>query len=113
MSEDAPVNTGAAVWPELRLGVAWRYGGCRPNCTAGRPGIRGRRFDDLYNLVCDPAFLMVAWERVAGNAGARTAGIDRATVAWIVVPVSGWRRSCTRSVTSCGPGRSHRSRYGR
>ena len=27
----------------------------------------GRRFDDLYNLVCDPAFLLVAWERVAGN----------------------------------------------
>ncbi|HYN74334.1 MAG TPA: hypothetical protein VES60_17715, partial [Nakamurella sp.] len=36
-----------------------------------------------YNLVCDPAFLVVAWQRVAGNVGARTAGIDRATVAWI------------------------------
>ena len=33
---------------------------------------RGRRFDDLYNLVCDPAFLLIAWERVAGNTGART-----------------------------------------
>ena len=43
----------------------------------------GRRFDDLFNLVGDPAFLMNAWERVAGNIGARTAGIDRATVAWI------------------------------
>ena len=30
-----------------------------------------RRFDDLYNLVCDPAFLMVAWDRVRGNKGAR------------------------------------------
>ena len=29
----------------------------------------GRRFDDLYNLVCDPAFLLIAWERVAGNSG--------------------------------------------
>jgi RNA-directed DNA polymerase len=28
----------------------------------------GRRFDDQYNLVCDPAFLQVAWERVAGTA---------------------------------------------
>ena len=24
----------------------------------------GCRFDDLYNLVCDPAFLLIAWERV-------------------------------------------------
>jgi RNA-directed DNA polymerase len=35
-----------------------------------------RRFDDLYNLVCDPAFLVVAWNRVRGNKGARTAGVD-------------------------------------
>jgi RNA-directed DNA polymerase len=40
----------------------------------------GRRFDDLYNLVCDPAFLLIAWERVASNVGARTAGVDRYTV---------------------------------
>ena len=35
-----------------------------------------RRFDDLYNLVHDPAFLAVAWERVRGNRGARSAGVD-------------------------------------
>ena len=35
-----------------------------------------RRFDDLFNLVCDPAFLMVAWDRVRGNRGARSAGVD-------------------------------------
>ena len=35
-----------------------------------------RKFDDLYNLVCDPAFLLVAWDRVRGNKGARTAGVD-------------------------------------
>jgi len=35
-----------------------------------------RRFDDLYNLVCDPAFLVVAWDRVRGNRGARSAGVD-------------------------------------
>src|ERR1019366_8701534 len=35
-----------------------------------------RRFDDLFNLVCDPAFLVVAWSRVRGNKGARTAGVD-------------------------------------
>jgi RNA-directed DNA polymerase len=36
----------------------------------------GRRFDDLYNLIYDPAFLVVAWNRVRGNKGARTAGVD-------------------------------------
>jgi RNA-directed DNA polymerase len=35
-----------------------------------------RRFDDLYNLVYDPAVLVVAWERVRGNRGARSAGVD-------------------------------------
>jgi len=36
-----------------------------------------RRFSDLHNLVYDPAFLVVAWNRVRGNRGARTAGVDR------------------------------------
>src|SRR3954463_11507438 len=36
----------------------------------------GRRFDALANLVYDPAFLVVAWDRVRGNKGARTAGVD-------------------------------------
>jgi RNA-directed DNA polymerase len=35
-----------------------------------------RRFDDVANLVYDPAFLVVAWSRVRGNKGARTAGVD-------------------------------------
>jgi RNA-directed DNA polymerase len=35
-----------------------------------------RCFDDLFNLVYDPAFLVVAWSRVRGNKGARTAGVD-------------------------------------
>ncbi|WP_416332913.1 group II intron reverse transcriptase/maturase [Amycolatopsis echigonensis] len=43
----------------------------------------GRRFDDLFNLVHDPATLRVAWERVATNTGARTAGSDGVTVARI------------------------------
>src|SRR6266498_3499466 len=38
-----------------------------------------RRFDDLFNLVADPAFLLVAWARVRGNKGARTAGVDGRT----------------------------------
>lgn len=38
-----------------------------------------RRFDDLYNLVADPAFLAVAWKRVRGDRGARSAGVDGVT----------------------------------
>ena len=39
----------------------------------------GRLFDDLFNLVHDPATLMVAFDRVAGNQGARAAGVDGLT----------------------------------
>ena len=42
-----------------------------------------RRFDDLFNLVTDPAFLLVAWDRVRSNKGARTAGADGKTVSYI------------------------------
>ena len=42
-----------------------------------------RRFDDLFNLVADPAFLLVAWDRVRGNKGARTAGVDGQTVSYV------------------------------
>ena len=42
-----------------------------------------RRFDDLYNLVCDPAFLLVGWIRVRSNKGARTAGVDGETAYYI------------------------------
>ena len=35
-----------------------------------------RRFCDLYNLVADPAFLVVAWHRVRGNRGARSPVVD-------------------------------------
>lgn len=40
-----------------------------------------RRFDDLFNLVADPGFLLVAWVRVRGNKGAKTAGVDGRTAA--------------------------------
>ena len=44
-----------------------------PNC----------RFDDLDNLISDPAFLVVAWRRVKGNRGARTAGVDGQTAYYV------------------------------
>ena len=43
----------------------------------------GRRFDDLFNLVADPAFLLVAWDRVRGNKGARSAGVDGQNVYYV------------------------------
>jgi len=42
-----------------------------------------RRFDDLYNLVYDPAVLVDAWQRVKGNRGARSAGVDGQTAYYI------------------------------
>jgi len=82
MSEDASVNTGAVRWPEpdsayfavRRMQIKLhRWAGEEPS----------RRFGDLFNLVYDPAFLVHAWERVSTNAGARSPGVDRVTVAWI------------------------------
>src|SRR3954452_16223631 len=47
----------------------------------------GRRFDDLFNLVHDPATLIVAWDRVATNRGANTAGSDGWTITRIKAEV--------------------------
>ncbi|MFJ8531761.1 reverse transcriptase domain-containing protein [Streptomyces sp. NPDC093591] len=44
-----------------------------------------RRFGDLFNLVADPGFLLVAWDRVRGNKGARTAGVDGRTASSIAL----------------------------
>src|SRR5262249_43572159 len=46
-----------------------------------------RKFDDLFNLVADPAFLLVAWDRVRSNKGAKTAGVDGRTALSIVLRV--------------------------
>jgi len=42
-----------------------------------------RQFSDLFNLVADPAVLLVAWQRVRRNKGARSAGVDGATAFFI------------------------------
>jgi RNA-directed DNA polymerase len=82
MSEDAPVNAGAAQWPdEGSAYYAVRRMQAKLHHWAG--GDSSRRFGDLYNLIYDPAFLIHAWQRVSSNAGARTPGVDKATVAWI------------------------------
>jgi len=82
MSEDAPANAGAVQWPDSGSAYyAVRRMQIKLHRWAGEDS--SRRFGDLFNLVYDPAFLIHAWERVASNAGARTPGIDKATVAWI------------------------------
>ena len=42
-----------------------------------------RRFDDLFNLVSDPGVLLMAWDRVGGNKGARSAGVDGRTAGFV------------------------------
>jgi RNA-directed DNA polymerase len=70
------VNTGAPQ-PTLSLKEAEaRVLGIQTKLHQWATGDPSRRFDDLFNLVCDPAFLLVAWHRVRGNKGARTAGVD-------------------------------------
>ncbi len=54
----------------------------------------GRRFDDLDNLVYDPAFLVVAWKRVRGNKGARSAGVDGVRLAPSAVLPGGCSTGC-------------------
>jgi RNA-directed DNA polymerase len=46
-----------------------------------------KKFDDLFNLVTDPAFLLVAWDRVRGNKGAKTAGVDGRTAVSVIAGV--------------------------
>lgn len=63
-------------WP-VDLTEAWhRVLGMQTKLHCWAVADPGRRFDDLFNLVHDPAFVMAAWDRVRGNAGGRTAGVD-------------------------------------
>lgn len=68
------MNTGV-LWPEVEAAEAQVL---RVQTKLHQWAIDdpGRRFDDLFNFVCDPAVLVVAWRRVRGNRGKRTAGVD-------------------------------------
>jgi RNA-directed DNA polymerase len=71
------VNTGAP-WPTAEQAEA-RVLGIQTKLHRWATDDRSCRFDDLFNLVCDPAFLLVGWRRVRGNKGARSAGVDGQT----------------------------------
>ena len=77
MNTDAP-------WPTLSIEEAEaRVLGIQTKLHHWATNDPGRRFDDLFNLVCDPAFLLVGWRRVKGNKGARTAGVDGRTAFYV------------------------------
>jgi RNA-directed DNA polymerase len=111
MSEDTPGNPGVAHWPDPDS-AWWAVRKMQLKLHRWASEDSARRFDDLYNLVSDPAFLVHAFERVATNAGARTPGVDRVTVARIRSR-SGLRCSWTKSVRNSRRARSTRCRCGR
>jgi RNA-directed DNA polymerase len=78
MPEEAPMNIGALL--SLSFTVGKRVLGMQTKLHRWAVADPGRRFDDLFNLVVDPAFLVTAWNRVRENKGARSAGVDRRTV---------------------------------
>jgi RNA-directed DNA polymerase len=83
MPQDAPLNSGAqdAAGP---AGLPWtRVAEMQAKLHRWAAADSGRRFDDLFNFVHDPATLIMAYARVAGNAGANTPGVDGLTAAAI------------------------------
>src|SRR5262245_61505730 len=80
MPQDAPPNGGALG----RGRGSWsRVAGMQAKLHRWAAADPGRRFDDLFNFVHDPATLIVAFARVAGNQGANTPGADGVTAAWV------------------------------
>ncbi len=82
MPKDAPPNGGA---PPIGvpMGPRRKVSEMQAKLHRWAAADPGRRFDDLFNFVHDPATLIVAFDRVAGNTGSRTAGVDGLTVAHV------------------------------
>lgn len=80
MPKDAPLNSGALL-ESAPVGPRQRVSEMQAKLHRWAAADPGRRFDDLFNLVHDPATLIVAFDRVAGNRGARTPGVDGLTTA--------------------------------
>jgi RNA-directed DNA polymerase len=101
------VNTGAS-WPSPSQ-AAERVSEIQTRLHRWARADGTRRFDDLFNLVADPAFLVVAWTRVRGNTGARSPGVDGESARAIErrIGVEAFLRA---SVMRCGHGRSGRCR---
>ena len=77
MNTDAPFPDADTAW--------WRVQKIQTKLHRWAIDDPDRRFDDLWNLVYDPAVLVNAWERVRSNRGARTAGIDGESAFYVSV----------------------------
>ena len=84
MSGDALANTGDPALDAAFYEAERRVLGIQAKLHRWACDDPHRRFGDLFNLVTDPDFLLVAWNRVRGNKGARTAGVDHRTAESIV-----------------------------
>ena len=82
MPKEAPPN-GDAPAAGVLMGPRRRVSEMQAKLHRWAAADPGRRFDDLFNFVHDPATLIVAFDRVAGNTGSRTAGVDGLTVAHV------------------------------
>lgn len=78
MSGETGVNV-PVLWPDVEFAEP-RVRKMQTKLHQWATADSGRRFDDLFNLVHDPATLIMAFARVEGNAGARSPGVDGATV---------------------------------
>jgi RNA-directed DNA polymerase len=83
MPQDAPPNGSARDQALAMLGAGERVAGMQAKLHRWAAADPGRRFDDLFNLVHDPATLFVAFCRVAGNQGANTPGVDGVTAGYV------------------------------
>ncbi|MEU7876443.1 group II intron reverse transcriptase/maturase, partial [Dactylosporangium sp. NPDC049140] len=81
MPQDAPPNGDAP--PERAVGPHGWVAKMQAELHRWAAAAPGRRFDDLFNLVHDSATLRLAFDRVAGNLGARSPGVDGLTVAQV------------------------------
>jgi RNA-directed DNA polymerase len=77
MPQDATPNGDASVAP---VGPGMKVAEMQAKLHRWAAADHDCRFDDLFNLVHDPATLLVAFVRVAGNHGSRTPGVDGLTV---------------------------------
>ena len=81
MPQGAPLNGSAP--GRVPEGPWSRVAGMQAKLHRWAAAEPGRRFDDLFNLVHDPATLLIAFCRVAGNQGANTPGVDGVTADYV------------------------------
>jgi len=89
MTQDALVNSDAP--QEAVVTVFDRVARTQVKYHRWTKTDRTLRFGDLFNLVSHPSYLLVAWEHVARNKGARTAGVDGVTVRQIAQRGEVWQ----------------------